>query len=85
MVTAEKMLMVMGTAAVRKISRTNFFSSDDQRNLDLLAQHLLQLLLQSFFLWSARSITVNRFIGRWWNFYDAIHFNFLLSELMVEI
>ncbi len=85
MVTAEKMLVVVGTAAVGKIPCFNLFPSDDQRNLDLLSQHLLQLLLQSFFLWSARSITVNRFIGRWWNFYDAIHFNFLLSELMVEI
>jgi hypothetical protein len=70
--------VVVGTAAVSQITRPDFFSTDDERNLDFLTEHSGQLFLDCLSLGSARGIAQNGFVDRSRYFSQGIDHEFLL-------
>jgi hypothetical protein len=79
MIASQEVPVIVGTATVSEFPCPDFLPTNDERDLNLLPQHLLQLRLQGFPLRASRNITIDRFIEWFWDLDRGISHDLPLS------
>ncbi len=64
--------MIVRTDRLDRIARPYLLTTDDDRNLDLLGEHLVEPLLQRSLLRGTGPKGLNGFVDRFWNTHDSV-------------